>query len=404
MRIWYIHPYSGTPKHGMSFRPFYLAKHFNKLGHEAIIVSSSHHHLSSFPDTTHGVNQIEGVSFYLQETINYRGNGLKRLLNMISFGSGLFGRKFREFSLKNIPDVIIASTAHPFHIIAAKYYAKKYKAKLILEVRDIWPLSLQEIVGIPKYHPLSLILNFFQKYGYKNCDHCVSLLDNSEEFFVREGLSMGKFTLIPNGVELEDELCGGGRVSYPIEKLRMDIGQFETVIGYTGAIGVPNNLMPLIEAANLLQGYSIGIVLVGDGIQKQELIDKAKEYKLSNVIFVDRVVKADVPHIIECCDAMFINALPKPIYRYGISPNKIFDYMLHDKVVFNGIDSPGNPLERAGCEIKFSANDHESLARQIIQFHECKSCFSPRSSDYVKNHHSYIQLAKNYLSLMERLK
>ncbi|OZT82320.1 hypothetical protein CIK04_25640 [Vibrio sp. 03_296] len=67
---------------------------------------------------------VEGVRLFFQKVVSYKGNGLKRVLNMLSFGLGLFSRTFREFSKSNKPDVIIASTAHPFHLLAAKYYAK----------------------------------------------------------------------------------------------------------------------------------------------------------------------------------------------------------------------------------------------------------------------------------------
>ncbi len=403
MNIWYIHPYAGSPKYGMSFRPYYLAKHFNKLGHNTTVISSLKHHLCSLPFKKPGLVDVEGVKYFLQNSIDYQGNGVKRLLNMLMFGLGLFGKHFRTFSKINPPDVIIASTAHPFHLLAAKYYSKKYNAKLILEVRDIWPLSLQELVGISKYHPLSVLINAFQKFGYKKCDHCVSLLENSESFFLNEGLKKGKFSCIPNGIELSSEHEKESENSSLKSQLSIAISNFDTVIGYTGALGIPNNLMPLINAAEKFKKYNIGVLLVGDGIQKKALEERVAELQLDNVVFFGKVHKTFVSYVIDSCDAMFINAMPKELYKFGISPNKIFDYMMHDKLVFNGIDSPNNPLEKAGCEINFPANDYLSLANKVIDFHKNKENFAINSSEFVRRQHSYAQLAKNYESLMESL-
>jgi len=403
MNIWYIHPYAGSPKHGMSFRPYYLAKNFNELGHNTTVITSLYHHLCTIPNVKLGEMDVEGVDYFFQKVVSYEGNGLKRLLNMLSFGMGLFSQSFREFSKSKNPDVIIASTAHPFHLLAAKYYAKKYRAKLILEVRDIWPLSLQELVGISKYHPLSIIINMFQKFGYKHCDHCVSLLANAEEFFLEEGLKKGSFTYIPNGIELTNEPLNGKIPEILASELESALQKFDTIIGYTGALGLPNNLMPLIDAAEALKKYNIGILLAGDGICKFELENRVEKLGLNNVIFLGKLPKTEVSFVLECCDALFINAKPKDIYKFGISPNKIFDYMNYGKIVFNGIDSPGNPLEMSGCEIKFPANDSAILANEIINFHINKNSFDISSSRFVQEHHTYSELSNKYIDLMEGL-
>lgn len=403
MRIWYIHPYAGSPKHGMSYRPYYLAKHFNELGHNTTVISSLYHHLCFIPGVKPGLMDVEGVDYFFQKVVSYQGNGLKRVLNMLSFGCGLFSRSFREFSKSQKPDIIIASTAHPFHLLAAKYYAKKYGAKLILEVRDIWPLSLQELVGISKYHPLSIIINIFQKYGYKHCDHCVSLLANAEQFFLEEGLKKDCFTYIPNGVELtHEQVCEKVPEVFAIN-LKNALKDFDTVIGYTGALGIPNNLMPLIDAAAHLKKHRIAILLVGDGIQKCELEDRVNELNLNNVIFFGKVPKNFVTYVIKECDALFINAIPKNLYKFGMSPNKVFDYMMHDKIVFNGIDSPGNPLEESNCEIRFTANDPLVLSQKILHFHNNKEAYEVSSSEFVKKKYSYKHLSEKYISLLKSL-
>lgn len=406
MNIWYIHPYAGSPKFGMSFRPYYMAKNFNLLGNKCTIISSTHHHLSTFSKQDEGKQKVEGVDFYLIPTKSYIGNGINRLINMVGFGLSLFKSSFRAFANEDRPNVIIASTAHPFHFIAANYYAKKYNAKLILEVRDIWPLSLQELVGISKLHPLSLLINIFQKFAYRNCDHCVSLLENAEEYFQSQGLKEGKFTCIPNGIEIESEIKEKSALNIQprINEIKKSIADFNTVLGYTGAVGIPNNLEPLILAAKKLENYNIAILIVGNGIEKKRLESLCTNKNIVNVFFFDSVPKNLVSEIISMCDAMFINAQPKDIYKYGISPNKIFDYMSLNKPIFNGIEAPENPMAKAGCEILFKGNSSVDLAEKILNFHNDKNKWNIINTEkFVIDNYSYQALSKEYSLLFSKV-
>lgn len=371
------------------------------MGHKCTVISSLNHHLSKFPHEKEGEYLIEDVPYYLVDTKEYKGNGLSRVLNMLGFGGNLFKSPFKRFAKENKPDVIIASTAHPFHMLAAKYYAKKYKAKLILEVRDIWPLSLQELVGVSKYHPFCVLINLFQKFAYRTCDHCVSLLENAESFFVEEGLAKNSFTCIPNGMELPDEndIVDEALIS----EVEAQIEKFDFVVGYTGALGVPNNMSPLVEAAGLVQDKNIGVLLVGDGVEKDELKSYCERNGVNNVVFFRKVPKEQVRYIIGLCDAMFINAKHKPIYKHGISPNKIFDYMLENKAVFNGIDAPGNPMAQANCEVRFKGDDANDLAKKLIQFYDNKASFECTSREFVIANHLYSELAKKFDNLFTSL-
>lgn len=398
MNVWYVHPYAGSPSKGMSFRPYYLAKNLNLKGVKTKVISSSYHHLCDYSELTEGEHDIEGVPYYLIHTRKYKGNGIARLINMLHFSLSLFNSKFKKFAKLNKPDVIIASTAHPFHILAAKYYAKKYKAKLILEVRDIWPLSLQELVGLSKFHPLCVLINIFQRYAYRNCDFCVSLLENAEEFFISQGLKAKSFRCIPNGIELNDNMLTK-KYMLEVAHIKEVTCNFDTVIGYTGAMGVPNNLDPLINAAKDLAQYSICFLLVGDGTEKKRLQAICKMKNIDNIFFCESIPKKQIASVISFCDAMFINSQHKDIYKFGISPNKIFDYMLLDKPIFNGIDSPNNPMEKSKSEIRFLGNSSIDLKDKVLNFHKNKSSYLVNSSSYIKEEFTYSHLADKYIEI-----
>ncbi len=390
-----MHPYAGSPNSGMSFRPYYISKELNKLGVTVVIISSLYHHLSQFLDAVSGFQKIEGVDYYLVKNNRYKGNGIGRVINMLTYGIRLFGYTFRRFSSKIKPDIIIVSTAHPFHIFAAKYYAKKYNAKIILEVRDIWPLSLIELAGVSSNHPFSKLIEATQNFAYRNCDFCVSLLSNAEPFFIKNGMPINSFVYIPNGI-VNDENSLRNKLYY---KIKSDISKFELSIGYTGAIGIPNNLMPLIKAAKKLEEYKVAIVLVGDGVSKNDIIDYIDKHDVRNVYLYDAVPKNSVSEIISLFSLMFLNAKSASIYQYGMSPNKIFDYMLKNKVVLNGVDSPNNPLQECGSEIFFESENVEDLVSKILYFKS--NPYKVNTRDVTLEKYQYSTLAKKYYDLMK---
>ncbi len=400
-KIWYIHPYSGNPKKGMSFRPYFLSKNFNKLGYDTTVISSQYHHLSNLSESSVGYKKVEDIDYYFVPTNVYSGNGISRVRNMLTFGFNLFGKKFRLFAKKNKPEVIVASSAHPFHIFAAKYYANKYRAKLILEVRDLWPLSLEQLVGLSRFHPLSILINIAQKFAYKNCDECVSLLPNAKEYMVNRGLEERKFNVIPNGIEFDDQ-NEPQDARTDISLLADTLKAYKLVIGYTGAHGIPNNLMPLIQGIKECGSTDVACVLVGEGSERRKLIEYAKVNNLNNIYFLDQMPKHAIPQVIEQCDYMFINAIPKEIYKYGISPNKVFDYLSCNKPIINGIDSPGNPIEMANAEIKFTGDSVSSLVEVINGLLEQDDVPKFDTEDFVKLNYSYSTLAARYISIFKR--
>ncbi|WP_315981183.1 hypothetical protein [Aliamphritea spongicola] len=106
------------------------------------------------------IENVDGVSYCWIKTRAYKGNGLARVLNMLQFAiSLLFLNPVCRFNFDK-PKHIIVSSAHPFHFLAGWLYSKRYGSTLSFEIRDIWPLSLTNLLGLSPYHPFCLLLKF----------------------------------------------------------------------------------------------------------------------------------------------------------------------------------------------------------------------------------------------------
>ena len=182
--IWYCHPYAGGPDFGNSSRAFYLAECWERMQRKVTVFSSSWHHLMGEDQGYSGVRVFSGVRYYFIKARKYQGNGVGRLLNMLDYCLGLlrhadgFARDF------GAPDMLVVSSPHPYAFLAGYVLANKWNAKLVFEVRDIWPLSLTELAGVPRWHPLVLFSAWVERFAYRHAHAVVSLLPGAKNHMV----------------------------------------------------------------------------------------------------------------------------------------------------------------------------------------------------------------------------
>lgn len=329
MKIWYLNPYAGGPGVGRYWRAYNLAKEWMRLGHEVRIVSPSYHHLMTQNGFASKIHEVEGVVYNFVPSIKYKGNGLLRLVSMLLFGPSFF--IWALFRLhRERPRLIIYSSAHPFGYPWAWVLAKLLRAKLFFEVRDIWPLSLVEIAGVNCRHPIVLLLGLIERFAYSSADKVVSLLPNAQKHMCSKGMAPSKFLHVPNGVSL-DAFLGNINYSYPlVSEICALKKQGHFVFVYTGALGEPNAMHKFVDSLQYLSpqlAERVRFYIVGRGEQEEEIKQRCDELGYTFVKFHPQVDKTSVVDILRVANAGFFLTNDLPIYRFGISPNKMFDYM-----------------------------------------------------------------------------
>ena len=395
--IWIINEYAGTPYHGMEFRHYYLGKELVKLNNRVTIISSSYSHLfKNLPKTKK--ENIDGVDYLWLKTFNYgNSHNRKRVLKWFLFSFKIF---FLPFTLKK-PDVIIVSPMAPFPILPAWILSKIYGAKLIYEVKDIWPLSLIELGGFSPTHPFIKFMGWFERFALKKSDIIVSNLQNYGEH-IKNDIGLDRdFEWISNGVDL-DEL----KDIKPLHKSIIDkIPKDKFIVGYTGTIGVANALDSLLESAKELKEYSdIVFILVGNGQEKSRLVDKYG--KSSNILFIDAIDKKEVQSMLNLFDVCYIGWNKETLYKYGVSPNKLFDYMYSAKPILNSFSGNGDVVTLSKSGIKVEAKDIEAIKDAILKLYNIstneREILGKNGKDYVLNNFTYKELAKRFNSLITK--
>lgn len=401
--IWLISQYTGSPYHGMNYRGYYLAKEFVKNGHKVTVFTGTYSHLFINLPRTQKIfteENIDGIDYIWVKTPRYKSSkSIMRVFSMLVFMWRLFFFKTNTIAK---PDEIIISSLSLFPIINAYLWSKKFKIEFIFEVRDIWPLTLIEVGGFSQWHPLAIFLGWFEKFGYKKAKYVVSVLPNAHIHMKTRGMRADKFRYIPNGI-LEEEVSNYEEVSINIQK---QIPKDKFIIGYVGTLGIANSLDTLLQSAKMLQTNNhIHFVLVGQGDEKKNLQDYKNKELLDNVTFIDAIAKIQVQGILKYFDICYIAGKNKPMYQYGVSANKIFDYMYASKPILYAIEEGETLIDKAQCGISIEAQNVEQLKETILEFSSFHSDKLDKMGQlgkaYVLGHHRYEILSNNYLQLME---
>jgi glycosyltransferase involved in cell wall biosynthesis len=405
--IWYCHPYAGSPQEGMSYRPYYLAKYWKKAGHQAYVISASFHHLLHEPRAQKQpvcYQDIGGVDYIRLKTPHYQNNSLKRIWNMMAYAWQIHKHQKKLLHITGQPDVIIISSSHPFHYLSLYRLAKKFNIPLIFEVRDLWPSSLIELLNLKKWHPLIIMLSLIEKHAYRHADSVVSLLADAQPYMVSKGLNPKKFAYIPNGADcdIQEKRNLPEILENTIAELKKN---HQFLIGYAGALGVPNAMEHFIKAMEIIQKTHphMHAIIVGKGQQKAELIRYCQAQQIHNVSFFEPIPKTQVFHFLKEMDLLYLGWQDTSLYQYGVSPNKIFDYMLAAKPILESGGGKHSLMKLACCGKTCMAANPNIIAKNIIEMNQTSSevlnQLGQSAQKYVIKHHHYQFIAANYSRL-----
>jgi len=408
MNILLINHYAGSPEMGMEYRPYYLAKEWISMGHKVMIVAASFSHVrTNQPDvkTNFQNKNIDGIDYFWIKTPEYKGNSAKRFFNMLIFVDKL-SHKANLIAKTFIPDVVIASSTYPLDIFPANRIAKKSKAKLVFEIHDLWPLSPMELGGYSKFHPFIMLMQYAENYAYKKCDSVISILPKTLEHTVNHGLDSTKWNCVPNGIILDEwrniEKIDSEIYNQILEQKKLG----KKLIAYTGTVGLANALDTFIDTAKILINQNITFFIVGKGPEKERFLKRKTDEKIENLFFINPVPKQQVPDLLSKFDFLYIGLQSQSLFRFGISPNKIFDYMMAEKPIIQAIDAGNNIIEEAECGITVKPENAEETAAAILklsEFQESKlECMGKNGKEFVLKNHEFSILAEKFIKILEK--
>lgn len=405
--VWYVDQYVGHPKYGNVYRNFFIAKELIKKGYKVRIFSASFSHLMYQIPKIKGLittEIIDGVEFNWIKVSKYgEGISIKRFISIFQF-------TFRIWSLrKSPPPHIIVTPSVPFlpywpifYLIKIKWKFKK--PKLILEIRDLWPLTFTTVGKISKFNPFIILLAITEKHALKNVDYIISTLKMCNRYIDKIISSPYRYKWIDNGINIVE--------SSEVVELDVSIEQLipnkKFIVGYAGTLARATSIEYLIDAARLMsENEDIHFVIVGDGYEKNNLMKRALD--LSNITFIPRINKSLIPSVLQKFNVLYYSHLNNTeLYQYGVSANKTYEYMLSGKpIILSAPFMEYNIISNARCGIVVPPESAKEIAGAIkllsSKSREELNEMGSRGRNYVLTYNTFDVLAGRLVAVFNEL-
>ena len=366
-RLWLINQFANTPDLPGHTRQFEVAAGLVSEGWHVEVFASDfnltqrQYRRLRFPRLWSS-ERPAGIRWHWLWVSSYSHNNWKRQLNMLSFCLHLALRLGPVALLGRLvgraPDVMLASSPQLPAAFTCFWIARLTGIPFVLEVRDLWPQVLIDQGGRSPHSSLVRLLAWMERQVYRHASTVVVLAQGAEPFVRERGAWQTAW--LPNGPDL---------ALFTPRPLLADRPVF-TVL-YAGAHGDANALENVIAAARLLEQRRVPVRIrfVGDGPEKQSLIYLAEDLK--SVSFEAPVPKAQIPDLMAEADAILLSLKDVPLFRYGVSPNKLYDaYALGRPVITTVAGSINAEVEDYRLGETAPPGDPKALAAAIRRLME----------------------------------
>ena len=348
--IWWLNHHAVPPVVPGGTRHYSLAKELLKFSYKVIIINGSFDHLTSHFVEGSGfgaslqeplVRTYEGVDFYSLPTPPYTGNtSLGRIKNMYAFYRNAIKYLASNPDIEK-PDIIIGSTVHPLAALAGYKLSKIYKVPFVYEVRDLWPQTLVDLGKISQYHPIVILFNYLDSLLSKEAFFIITTAPLMKNYYIRKyNIPENKFLWITNGTAFIEKEVVPTRVIENNDVIE---------VGYTGALGYANGIMSFLQEllnVPLHIRKRFHFTFIGDGPEKETL----QKYVQTNdlpISILDAMPKNEIWNSLEGFDVLLFLLASSPIYKYGISLNKVADYSAAGRPIMMIGSASNNPISEA---------------------------------------------------------
>ena len=352
---------------------------------------------------------LRGVrTVWLQGYRNKTSNSFARIIGWFHFEMSVLreyrkhihidGLKADGVKTDNRPDVVIASSLSLFSIISGYLISRKFGAKFIVEIRDIWPLTVTEIGGFSGVNPMVLFMSWLEKFGYRKADAVVGTMPNLIEHVQQVEPRFKKVVCIPQG--MRDEMLNEHE-KLTDSKLKELLQRPGFKIGYAGTINAANPIHTLFEAAEML-GPDAGIeyYILGQGNERESYIRKYGHLK--QIHFIDPVEKKYVRDFLSHMDVCF-DSFTGGTGQFGLSRNKWVDYMAASKPIICSFSGYPTILDEAGCGTFVPYDDTQALADELVRYRDMSADEiaqrGKNARQYVENELTFSILATRFEEL-----
>ena len=401
--IWVISKYFSPREYGFETRSFAMARHWAAAGRSVVMIASDSNHFARFPklETAQVEETIAGIRCVWLRVMKYtRTASMRRVLTWLHFEWRLL--RLDDSRLPR-PAVIVVSSLSLFTILNGLRLRRRHGCKLVFEIRDIWPLTLVEEGGFSRWHPLSLVMAWVERLGYRRADLVIGTMPNLGPHASRIAGRPIRCECIPFGFEPDEVAAAEAK---PPQVRRIDRTPGQLVVGYAGSMGETNALDTIVECIVRLRDDSrFKFVMVGDGDMRAKF--QAQTVDCPNVEWIGRVPRGEVRAWLEQCDLLYFAVHDSKVWESGMSLNKLTDYLLSAKPVIASYSGFPSILDESGCGEYLPSRDVPALLDALERYAAMPARDRERMGaagrTWLFEHRTWAILAAQYLEILDAL-
>lgn len=355
MRILYLHQFFMTRDGTGGTRSYEFARRLVEAGHEVTMVTAG----------DGGEREVDGI-----RVVAARG-GYGDYVRATGVGYGRRLLAFGRFAIAATvaalrgprPDVVFATSPPLTMALPAIVAARRWRAPLAFEVRDLWPEAPIQM-GALRSPWAQRLARWLERAVYRSAAEIVALSPGMRDGIVATGVAPERVTLIPNASDLDlfsPDLDPGDL------RAELGVGADAFVCAYFGTMGEANDLTQVVEAAALLaEREDVAFVLQGDGKRRAALEADVRRRGLGNVVFVPAGDKRAAARLAAASDACMTIFKDVPILATN-SPNKLFDTFAAGRPAIVNTDGWQRVLvEEHEAGLYARPGDAADLAEQVL--------------------------------------
>ena len=404
--IWYISKYAGLPYVRVTSRAFFLLKALNNLGYESTLFTSDANHQTTPPEFSGKSYQhkVDNLPIVWLKTFKFtRSESIMRIISWLHFEWQVITLNKSQFKK---PDIVIVSCLSLLTIFSGIYFKWRYKARLIVEIRDIWPLSIIEEGNYTATNPAVKVLAWVERLGYRHADAIIGTMPNLGEH-VNQVLGQHKDHVycIPQGYDK----TASDRFE-PLNKdfIKSYIPKDKFIVCYAGTVGLTNSLDKMINAAKAINqtNKNVHFLIVGEGDDRDRLIKASED--LDNVTIAPPIPNIQVHDLLsKYADIVFLAVTKSRIWEYGQSLNKLIDYMRSGNPILAAYAGFPSMINEAECGSFIDPDDADALAKEIEHYANLSNSernkIGKRGAVWIEKNRDFEKLGKDLADIIEKI-
>jgi glycosyltransferase involved in cell wall biosynthesis len=325
--------------------------------------------------------RMDGVRVLRTWVYATRNRGfLKRILNHFSFSFSAYTALPRLGRC----DVLYVQSPPLLVGIAALGFSRIKRTPFVFNVSDIWPQTAVELGALRSRIAIRLA-EMLERHLYRRAARITVATPGILRRLAERGVPREKLFLLTNGVDTDAYRPGA-----PDTDLvrRLGIEGFKVFL-YAGTHGLSQGLDIILEAAKLTRNPGILYVMVGEGADKDALVEKAKTQRIANVRFLPNQPKTMMPALLNLAYAAIVPLRRLEIFKDAL-PSKMFEAMAVGKPLVASLWGEGAELvQTAGSGLVVEPEDASAMRDAVEKLASDPSLsrrMGERGRDYVCLH------------------